>query len=168
MKQVLIAVVLVLSALPQASAQTQKLGHIDRQKLMLALPERKDAEARMQAFAKSLDERLKAMGAEYEAKVADAQARADKMTQTEKDMAVGEIQELEQRIQAAREKAQDDLAKQEEELLRPMVEKATAAINDVAAANNFTYIFDTSTGFVLYFDKGEDIMQMVKTKLAIP
>jgi len=108
------------------------------------------------------------MGAEYEAKVADAQARADKMTQTEKDMVVGEIQELEQRIQAAREKAQDDLAKQEEELLRPMVEKATAAINDVAAANNFTYIFDTSTGFVLYFDKGEDIMQMVKTKLAIP
>jgi hypothetical protein len=49
-----------------------------------------------------------------------------------------------------------------------MVEKATAAINDVAAANNFTYIFDVSTGFVLYFDKGEDIMQMVKTKLAIP
>ncbi|MBK6829570.1 MAG: OmpH family outer membrane protein [Flavobacteriales bacterium] len=169
MKHVLIAVVLLLSALPQASAQQAvKLGHIDRQQLMLALPERKDAETRMQAFAKTLDERLKAMGAEYEAKVADAQARADKMTQTEKDMVVGEIQELEQRIQAAREKAQDDLAKQEEELLRPMVEKATAAINDVAAANNFTYIFDTSTGFVLYFDKGEDIMQMVKTKLAIP
>lgn len=169
MKHVLIAVALLLCGLPQASAQQAvKLGHIDRQQLMLALPERKDAETRMQAFAKTLDERLKAMGAEYEAKVADAQARADKMTQTEKDMVVAEIQELEQRIQAAREKAQDDLAKQEEELLRPMVEKATAAINDVAAANNFTYIFDTSTGFVLYFDKGEDIMQMVKTKLAIP
>jgi hypothetical protein len=58
----------------------------------------------MQAFAKTLDERLKAMGAEYEAKVADAQARADKMTQTEKDMAVGRSRSLEQRIQAAREK----------------------------------------------------------------
>jgi hypothetical protein len=37
----------------------------------------------------------------------------------------------------------------------------------VADANNFTYIFDTSTGFVLYYDKGEDILPLVKTKLGI-
>ena len=78
-----------------------------------------------------------------------------------------EIQELEQRIKAAQEKAQEDLAKQEEELLKPMVDKANAAIADVAAVGNFTYIFDTSTGFVLYYDKGEDIMPLVKTKLGI-
>ena len=99
---------------PAALAQTTKLGHIDRQQLMLLLPERKDAEAKMQAFAKTLDERLKAMGAEYEAKVADAQSRAESMTQTEKEIAVREIGELEQRIQAAQEKAQQDLAKQEQ------------------------------------------------------
>jgi len=78
-----------------------------------------------------------------------------------------EIQELEQRIQAAQEKAQDDLAKQEEELLRPMVERSNLAIREVADTNGFTYIFDTSTGFVLYFDKGVDIMPLVKTKLGI-
>ncbi len=167
MKQLLIAVALFLGALPQASAQQVKLGHIDRQKLMLSLPERKTAEATMQAFAKGLDDRLKAMGAEYEAMVAKAQAEADSMTMTQKDMAVREIQELEQRIKAAQEKAQEDLAKQEEELLKPMVDKANAAIADVAAVGNFTYIFDTSTGFVLYYDKGEDIMPLVKTKLGI-
>jgi hypothetical protein len=32
--------------------------------------------AKMQAFAKTLDDRLKAMGAEYQTKVADAQAKA--------------------------------------------------------------------------------------------
>ncbi len=168
MKHVFIAVALLLSAAPQASAQqTLKLGHIDRQKLMLSLPERKSAEEKMQAFAKTLDDRLKAMGAEYEAAVAAAQAKAATMTETEKEMAVRDIQALEQRIQDAREKAQEDLAKQEEELLRPMVEKANAAINEVAASNSFNYIFDTSTGFVLYFDKGEDIMPLVKTKLGI-
>jgi hypothetical protein len=41
------------------------------------------------------------------------------MTQTEKEMAMREISELEQRITAAQEKAQEDLAKQEEELLAP-------------------------------------------------
>lgn len=168
MKQFIIAAALAVCSLTQASAQqTLKLGHIDRQKLMLSLPERADAEKRMQDFAKTLDERLKAMGAEYEAKVAAAQARAEAMTQTEKEVAVREIQELEARIKAAQEKAQEDLAKQEEELLRPMVDKSNAAINEVASTNGFTYIFDTSTGFVLYFDKGEDILPLVKAKLGI-
>ena len=168
MKHFIIAAALTVCSLSQASAQqTLKLGHIDRQKLMLSLPERADAEKRMQDFAKTLDERLKAMGAEYEAKVAAAQARAEAMTQTEKEVAVREIQDLEARIKAAQEKAQEDLAKQEEELLRPMVEKSNAAINEVASTNGFTYIFDTSTGFVLYFDKGEDIMPLVKAKLGI-
>ncbi len=167
MKNFALAAALLLSAAPAALAQSTKLGHIDRQKLMLMLPERKDAETKMQAFAKTLDERLKAMGAEYEAKVADAQARAEAMTQTEKEVAVREIGELEQRIQAAQQKAQEDLAKQEEELLKPMVDRTNAAIAEVAAANNFSYIFDVSTGLVLYYDKGEDIMALVKTKLGV-
>lgn len=168
MKKFILAAAITLGAMPGAIAQqTLKLGHIDRQALMLALPERKDAETRMQAFAKSLDDRLKAMGAEYEAKVADAQAKAATMTETEKEMVVREINGLEQRIQDAREKAQEDLAKQEEELLRPMVEKANNAIKEVAAANNFTYILDISTGMVLYYEKGEDVMPLVKAKLGI-
>jgi outer membrane protein len=167
MKTMLATLLLGVATLPQAMAQHSKLGHIDRQKLMLMLPERKDAETKMQAFAKTLDDRLKAMGAEYQAKVADAQSRAETMTNTEKEMVVREINELEQRIQAAQEKAQEDLAKQEEELLKPMVERTNTAIKEVADANNFSYIFDISTGLVLYYDKGEDIMPLVKTKLGL-
>jgi outer membrane protein len=167
MKTLFTALVIAVATLPSAMAQGSKLGHIDRQKLMLLLPERKDAETKMQAFAKTLDDRLKAMGAEYQAKVADAQSRAETMTNTEKEMVVREINDLEQRIQAAQEKAQEDLAKQEEELLKPMVERTNKAIKEVADANNFSYIFDTSTGFVLYYDKGEDILPLVKAKLGL-
>ena len=168
MKHILFALGLMLSAAPMAFAQTApKLGHIDRQALMLMLPERKDAETKMQAFAKKLDDQLKAMGAEYESKVSNAQSSANSMTETERQMAVREIGELEQRITAAQQKAQEDLAKQEEELLKPMVERTNKAIKDVADANGFTYIFDTSTGFVLYYDKGEDVLPLVKTQLGI-
>lgn len=166
-KQLGLSLALLLSGAQAANAQSAKLGHIDRQRLLLTLPERKGAEEKMQAFAKTLDERLKAMGAEYQAKVADAQARSEAMTQTEKEMIVREINELEQRIQAAQEKAQEDLAKQEEELLKPMIEKTNQAIKDVADEKGFTYIFDTSTGMVIYFEKGEDIMPLVKAKLGI-
>ncbi|MBL0127120.1 MAG: OmpH family outer membrane protein [Flavobacteriales bacterium] len=168
MKNSILTIALALGLTAPALAQTPiKLGHIDRKEIMLVLPERKDAETRMQAFAKTLDERLKAMGAEYQAKVADVQSRSDKMTQTEKEMAVREINDLEERINTARDKAQEDLAKQEEELLAPMVKRTNDAIKAVAEENNFTYVLDTSTGFVLYFDKGIDIMPLVKTKLGI-
>ncbi len=127
MKNLFFALGLMLLAAPSALAQTAttptKLGHIDRQKLMLMLPERKTAEEKMQAFAQKLDEQLKAMGNEYQTKVADAQGRAEQMTETERQIAIREIGELEQRIGAAQDKAQEDLAKQEEELLRPMVER---------------------------------------------
>lgn len=168
MKQLMISAALVLCLAPAALAQQGvKLGHIDRQRLLLTLPERPEAEKKMQDFAKTLEVRLKAMGDEYQAKVADAQGRADRMTQTEKEMVVREVNELEQRIDSAREKAQEDIAKLEEELLKPMVERTNKAIKDVADEKGFTYIFDVSTGFVLYFDKGEDIMPLVKAKLGI-
>lgn len=167
MKRITLTLAILLAGCNALLAQAPKLGHIDRQRLLLTLPERKGAEEKMQAFAKTLDERLKAMGAEYQAKMADAQSKAETMTQTEKEMVVREINELEQRIQAAQEKAQEDLAKQEEELLKPMVEKTSQAIKDVANEKGFTYIFDVSTGMVLFYDKGEDIMPLVKAKLGI-
>ncbi len=167
MKTLFLALGLFLACAPAALAQAPKLGHIDRQQLMLMLPERKGAEDKMKLFAEELDKRLRAMGNEYQQKVNDAQAKAETMTNTEREVAVREIQDLEQRIQAAQEKAQEDLAKQEEELLRPMVERTNTAIKAVADANKFTYVLDTSTGFVLYWDGGEDIMPLVKTQLGI-
>ena len=167
MKTLMLSLCLLLAAAPEAIAQNAKLGHIDRQQLMLSLPERKDAESKMQAFAAELDKRLRAMGAEYERTVTEARSKAETMTNTEREMATREIQKLEQRIQAAQEKAQEDLAKQEEELLKPMVDRTNAAIKSVANANGFTYIFDTSTGSVLFYEKGTDILPLVKTELGV-
>ncbi len=166
MKKLLIALCVLLSSATGTYAQS-KLGHIDRQGLMLALPERKDAEAKMQKFAGELDARLKAMAEEYKAKLADVQGRFEQMTQTEKEAAQRELAEMEQRITAAQENAKEDLAKQEQELLTPMIERTDKAIKEVATANDFTYIFDSSTGMVLFYDKGEDIMPLVKKSLGI-
>jgi outer membrane protein len=167
MKKFLTILALVALTVPGSVAQSTKLGHIDRQALMLMLPERKDAETKMQAFAKTLEERLKAMRTEYQTKLEKANADAATMTNTEKEVVMRELQELEGRIVDAQEKAQEDLQKQEQELLAPMVERTNKAISEVAAAGNFTYIFDTSTGMVLYYDKGEDILPAVKAKLGI-
>ncbi|HRN37539.1 MAG TPA: OmpH family outer membrane protein [Flavobacteriales bacterium] len=167
-KSILTLCVLLAAASTMRAQSTIKLGHIDRQALMLMLPERKAAETKMQDFAKTLDDRLRAMGQEYQNKVTDAQARAESMTKTEQQVAMREIQELEQRISDAQDKAKEDLSKQENELLAPMVERTNKAIADVAAEGGYTYVFDTSTGVVLYSGGGTDLLPQVKAKLQIP
>jgi outer membrane protein len=107
------------------------------------------------------------MGAEYQQKLADAQAKEPTMTNTEREVAARELGELEQRIQQAQAKAQEDLSAQEEELLKPMVEQTNTAIKTVAEENGFTYVLDTSAGFVLYYDRGEDLLAKVKSKMGI-
>ena len=59
------------------------------------------------------------------------------------------------------------LQSQEEKLLRPIIDKAKKAIEDVAKENNFTYIFDSGVGVLLYQNDSDDIMPMVKKKLGL-
>ncbi|MBL7950666.1 MAG: OmpH family outer membrane protein [Flavobacteriales bacterium] len=161
-------VALALCAGAGANAQ-HKVGHVDRTQLMLALPERAAAQTKLEAFAKTLEARLKAMGDEYTSKAAVLQNPPAGMTGTEMTMAQRELQELEARIGAAQERAQEDLARMEQELMQPMVTKVTTTISEVAAAHGFAYILDSAPGgYVLFAAQGEDILPLVKAKLNIP
>jgi outer membrane protein len=145
-----------------------KIGHIDRAGLMKILPERAAAEAKMQEVAKQKEAQITAMQKEYQAAVDTAQIKGPKMTKTEQDMLVRDIQEMEQRIQNAADKAKEDLANLEQELMAPMIERTDKAIKEVAQEGQFNYILDSSIGFVLYYDAGIDVMSSVKKKLNIP
>ena len=54
----------------------------------------------------------------------------------------------------------------EEALVQPMLEKLQRAIDEVGTENGFVYIFDLGSGAVV-FQNGQDVSQMVKTKLGI-
>jgi len=60
------------------------------------------------------------------------------------------------------------LAKRQE-LFKPIQDKAIKAVNDVAAENGFTYIFDVAGGLLLFTPapESQDILPLVKTKLGL-
>jgi outer membrane protein len=78
-----------------------------------------------------------------------------------------ELVDLQTRIQDFQNDAQELLTKKELELMQPFIDKAKKAIDDVAKEKGYTYILDTSTGSVLYWEGGDDIMMFVKEKLGI-
>jgi outer membrane protein len=54
-----------------------------------------------------------------------------------------------------------------EEKYAPILEKADIAIKEVAAEGKYTYIFDASTGSLLFADESENILSKVKAKLGL-
>lgn len=147
------------------SYSQNKLGYIDSQELLLLMPERKTAEEEVQTFAKSLESQLQAMTAEYQQSVQEYQSNESTYTDLVKQDKVTEITGLEQRIQSFQQNAQQALQAKEQELLEPILQKARAAIEDVASEGNYTYIFDKSVGSILFAKESENILQLVKKKL---
>ena len=82
-------------------------------------------------------------------------------------MAMRELQELEQRIMAAEEKAEEDVAKMERELRQPVLTRADEAIRTIASEQRFTDVIDSSAGMLVFTGSGVDLMSAVKAKLGM-
>ncbi|MCF8275221.1 MAG: OmpH family outer membrane protein [Flavobacteriales bacterium] len=165
MKKILVAIIALAMAVPTFAQQ--KLGHIDSAALLELMPEKAQAEKELEAFAKEFQTALEAMAKEYEGKVASFQQTEKDMIPTVRNTKVREISELERRIQEFQQQAQDEISKKEQEVLTPIIDKAKKAIDDVAEAKGYTYVFDSSLGFLLFTKDSEDIMADVKTKLGL-
>ena len=153
----------LLSFLTLSSIAQNKFGYIDSQELLMLMPERKTAETEVANFAKSLEAQLGSMTAEYQESVQEYQANEATYTDLVKQDKVAEITGLEQRIQSF----QQSLQTKEQELLEPILAKARKAIEDVANEGNYTYIFDRSSGNILFAKESENVISLVKKKLGL-
>ena len=162
-----ITFLVLISLITLSTFSQNKFGYIDSQELLMLMPERKNAESEVQNFAKSLESQLAAMTAEYQESVQDYQSNEASYTDLIKQDKIAEITGLEQRIQAFQQNAQQSLQKKEQELLEPILSKARSAIEEVAVEGNFTYIFDKSSGNILYAKESENVIALVKKKLGL-
>jgi len=157
----------LLSVLTLSTIAQNKFGYIDSQELLMLMPERKTAEDEVQNFAKSLEAQLSSMTAEYNQSIQEYQANEATYNDLQKQDKESEITNLQQRIQAFQQSAQQSLQKKEQELLEPILNKARKAIEDVAIEGNYTYIFDKSIGSILYAKESENVIDLVKKKLKL-
>lgn len=161
---VLLVVVISTSVFGQ---KTVKIGHINSNELLSAMPERTKIQKDLETYATDLRTTLETMRKEYDTKIKDFQGKQDVMTEVIKNSKIKEITDLEKRITEFQQTAEADLQKKEEELLQPVIDKAKEAINTVAKEGAYTYILDSSVGVVLYSVEGDDILPAVKKKLGL-
>ena len=161
-----IALFLTLSSTSQAQT-AQKIGFIDFNTLIAAMPGVDSVKIKLQAYQKTLSDQLDAMRGEFENKYQDYQGQSAGMSDLIKQTKEKELQDLQSRIDAFQTKAQTDLQSKQQELLQPIIEKAKAGVKEVAKENKYTYVLNSIEEIMLFSDPADDIMPLVKKKLGI-
>lgn len=163
----LLALCLCINSGSVFAQSKMKFGHIDSQVLLEAMPEKAQADKTLEAFAMQLEKQLQTMSGEWETKVQDYRANEAVMSDIIAQTKAEEIQQLEQRIQSFQQNAQQSIAKKEAEVYQPILDKAKEAIEAVSKEGSYNYVFDSSSGALLYQPDGDDILDLVKKKLGI-
>ncbi len=149
-----------------ATAQELKFAHIDSQKLFAELPDKIEADQKLQEEAKLLEDQLLVMRDDLEKKYNEYIEQRETMPDLIRATKEKEIQDANQRLQSYQQLAQQTLSQKEQQLLMPIIEKYQTAIEEVGAENGFIYIFDLSAQVVLYHsEQSVDATPLVKAKL---
>ncbi|MGF7040242.1 OmpH family outer membrane protein [Mucilaginibacter lappiensis] len=150
-----------------SQAQT-KIGYIDFQSLVGQMPEAKTIKPQIDAYQKQFVDQLTTMNNELQTKGKDFQAQSKTMTDAVRTTKQNELQDLQKRMQDLQTSAQQQVEAKSNELVKPLSDKARAAVNDVAKEKGITYVLDASQGSpLLVSNQGTDLMVSVKTKLGI-
>lgn len=161
-KKLLLAIMI---ALPM-SVFAQKFGTVNTAELMEALPEMKTVQEQMTAASTKYQDEFTKLQEEFNKKYQELQKLDESTPETIKERRVQEMQELDAKIQKFRETADQDLRRQQQQLMAPIQENVMKAIQSVGSEGKYTFIFEN--GMSLYTGADvTDVTPLVKARLGI-
>ncbi|HYC28324.1 MAG TPA: OmpH family outer membrane protein [Chitinophagaceae bacterium] len=162
----LVTIVLVaagLMAATQVNAQ-MKVGYISVQELVQAMPEYRKADTTLADYQNALNQ-------QYAERVQDFNMRDSllsskdtvKYTRAQLEVKRNDLAKTYVELQQWNQRAQQMYQAKEDETMKPILDKARKAIQDVAKENGYTYVFPKEQ--LLVSPPGDDMIALVKKKL---
>ena len=168
---VLSVVALGLLVLPAATWAQQKIAYVDSQYIYGRYPEFAKAQQKLDRLAQEWQQELEKKQQEIDELFQEYQARELLYTQEERQRKRQEIMDGETRIERLRNQyfgPEGDLFKQQEQLLKPIQEKVLTAVEEIAQAEGYDYVFDKGGDFVFLFASEQfDLSNQVLEELGI-
>lgn len=169
MKNSLLAIAIVAGLFLIGAAidqeQNLKIGYINTMELMDAMPEVKAADESIASLEKVINTQLETMASEYEKLYTELQSMPEETPQSTLQLKLSELQDLEKRIRKFQNDSQTEVDNKKVELYKPIQEKATKAIEEVAKENHYNFILESGFGSLVYADEAENVMDKVKAKM---
>lgn len=161
-KSILLVAILTLG-FTSVKAQS-KIAHINTEALVALMPATKALQAKLEKLGKTYDNEMKTKEAELKAKFEKYNAEFGTQTEATNAERTKEVQMEAQKIEQFKAEAMRDLQKQEQDGLKPILEAAQKAIDEVAAEQGYDYVLNEA---MLIVKKGKDLLPDVKAKLGI-
>ena len=149
------------------SLSAQKFGYIDSNNLLAEMPEVKEMRSKLQALQTQLQKQAEKMLLDMQAKQQEAAQKDQQgeLSPLQKENIIKELQADQENYLKYEKEMQQKLLDKEQELLNPILERVNTAIQETAANEGFTYIFDASV--LLYADESVNVMPFVQKRLGI-
>jgi len=170
MKRTVVACALCASMLlaPRAGAQS-KVGYINSEAIMQALPEAIDAQKTLDALVAQWEGELSKMQADWKRKFDEYDKRKLILTDQARADAEKELRELDQAIADYRSKKfgqSGELFQKQNEIMKPVQNKLFKVLEDVAKEDGYDYIFDRSGEILLlYANEKDNLTQKVLSRM---
>ena len=163
-----LAVVALLAATTVSNAQA-KFGYVNSQEIIFSMPEIQEVQMSLEKLQKEVEEQLEIIMVEYNNKLVDYQKNQANFSDSVRQSKEQDLMSLQQRYEELSKAGSQDLQNQQTKLMQPVIEKARAAIEKVAAAGGYTSIIDMAAGSLAYYDKSQmtDISPLLRTELGI-
>ena len=149
-----------------ASAQTLKIGLVDTNDIIGKMPETTAAQNTLNEAQKKYQAEFQRIEEEFQRQYEEFNSMPENELPAIKERKARQLQETQQKAEAFQQNVMQDLQKQQDELMAPVVQKVRDAIESVGKENGFSLIQDIA-GQLYYTAPVEDITPLVKAKLGL-
>jgi outer membrane protein len=162
--------ILALAGFATLASAQQRIAYVNSTKIFQELPAALEAQKKIDAISKPMQDTLEALNRELQAGVEDYQKREAMLNDAAKREQGQKLQELQARIkeyQYEKFGQEGELARATERIVNPIREKIRAAIATVAKDEKYNFVFDKTEQIqiLLYGDPKDDITFKVLVKL---
>ncbi len=161
-------VALLAAAATFATAQS-KIGHINSEAIMQALPEAVDAQKSLDALVAQWEGELQKMQADWKKKFDDYDKKKLILTDQARAQTEKELRDLDQSIADFRTKKfgqNGELFQKQNEVMKPIQNKMFQVIETIAKEDGYDYVFDKSGDILLlYASDKNDLTQKVLARM---
>ena len=148
LKKIVLAVALI--ALPALGAMAQqKFAHVNAQAVIVEMAEYKKAVSDIEAMQKNYQDELQRTQEEFNKKYQEYVAQADSLPRNIAERRQKELQDMAQRQDQFQQEAGQSLQQAQQEAMNPIQEKVLKAVQEVANAEGYAYVFDINAYLAL-------------------
>ncbi|MBN1895726.1 OmpH family outer membrane protein [bacterium] len=159
----ILAAMILIPATSPLMAQL-KLGYVNSQAVLAAYPPAVEARKKLEAESAKWTQELQKMSEDFQAAQQELEQQSLLLSDAKKQEKVKALEQMAQRAQQYQVQKwgeNGEMARREQELLQPVIDKVNAVIKKVGDDNKFDFIFDAVAGNLLYAKEAHDMTQTI-------